>query len=139
MARKGIPSMSDSTLETPARQEEPVAAKPKRLGLTSKYKEDHQNPVNHFLHVGVGWPMAAVAVILLPFRPIWALGLFVSAYAIMFFGHFVFERNIPTIFKEPSTPFVMAFTVMRQMLRAARILPAAATDDPALPAWRRER
>ena len=42
----------------------------------------------------------------------------------MFFGHFVFERNIPTIFKEPATPFVMAFTVMRQMLQAARILPA---------------
>ena len=68
--------------------------------------------------------MVAFAVILLPFRPLWSLGLFVSAYAIMFFGHFVFERNIPTIFKEPATPFVMAFTVMRQMLRAARILPA---------------
>jgi hypothetical protein len=137
MARKGIPSMSDSTLETPARQEEPVAAKPKRLGLTSKYKEDHQNPVNHFLHVGVGWPMAAVAVILLPFRPIWALVLFVSAYAIMFFGHFVFERNVPTIFKDPSTPFVMAFTVMRQMLEAARILPGRKKSKMAHRAWRR--
>ncbi len=116
--------MSESTLETPTRQTAPVAAKPKRSALTSRYKEDHQNPVNHFLHVGVGWPMVAFAVILLPFRPLWSLGLFVSAYAIMFLGHFVFERNIPTIFKEPATPFVMAFTVMRQMLRAARILPA---------------
>ncbi len=121
--------MSDSTLETPTRQNDPVPAKPKRLGLTSKYKEDHQNPVNHFLHVGVGWPMAALAVILLPFRPIWALVLFVSAYAIMFFGHFVFERNVPTIFKEPSTPFVMAFMVLRQMLRAARILPVRETSE----------
>jgi hypothetical protein len=115
--------MSESTLETPTRQTAPTAAKPKRLALSSRYKEDHQNPINHFLHIGVGWPMVALAVILLPFRPLWSLGLFVSAYAIMFFGHFVFERNIPTIFKEPATPFVMAFTVFRQMLQAARILP----------------
>jgi hypothetical protein len=123
MERKGIPQMSDSTLKTPMRQVSPHAAQAKRFGLTARYKKDHQNPVNHFLHVGVGWPMAAIAVILLPFRPIWGLALFVSAYAIMFFGHFVFERNIPTIFKEPATPFVVAFTVVRRMLEAARILP----------------
>jgi hypothetical protein len=123
MERKGIPQMSDSTLETATRQAATLAAKPKRLALTSQYKEDHRHPVNHFLHVGVGWPMAALAVILLPFRPVWSVGLFVSAYAIMFFGHFVFERNIPTIFKEPSTPFVMAFTVIRQMLQAVRKVP----------------
>ena len=116
--------MSDSMLETATTQAASVSPKPRRLALTSRYREDHQNPINHFLHVGVGWPMVAFAVILLPFRPLWSLGLFVSAYAIMFFGHFVFERNIPTIFKEPVTPFVMAFTVMRQMLQAARILPA---------------
>jgi hypothetical protein len=84
--------------------------------LTDKYRHDHQNPINHFLHVGVGWPMAAVAVVLLPFRPLWSLGLFVSAYAIMFFGHFVFERNIPTIFKQPSTPFVIAISVIRGLV-----------------------
>ena len=110
--------MSDSTLETP-RQTAQIGAKPTKSGLPSRYRQDHQNPVNHFLHVGVGWPMVALAVILLPFRPIWSLGLFVSAYAIMFFGHFIFERNVPTIFKEPSTPFVMAFAVMRRMLQAA--------------------
>ena len=79
--------------------------------------------------------MVAIAVILLPFRPFWSLGLFMSAYAIMFFGHFVFERNIPTIFKDPSTPFVMALAVVRQMLVAVRILPSRvqpirAYDDP---------
>ncbi len=115
--------MSDSK---PGREAQATqhAAETEHSGLTSRYRQDHQNPVNHFLHVGVGWPMVAIAVILLPFRPLWSLGLFVSAYAIMFLGHFVFERNIPTIFKEPTTPFVMAFTVMRQMLVAARVLPA---------------
>ena len=64
------------------------------MGLVARYRQDHRNPVNHFLHVGVGWPMVAAAVLLVPFRPLWSLALVVAAYAIMFFGHFVFERNI---------------------------------------------
>jgi hypothetical protein len=82
-------------------------------GLVAKYRLDHRNGVNHFLHVGVGWPMVAVAILIVPFRPLWSLALFVSAYAIMFFGHFVFERNIPTILKQPSTPFVIASDVIK--------------------------
>jgi hypothetical protein len=85
------------------------------VGLIAKYRQDHTHPVNHVLHVGVGWPMAAAAVLLLPFRPLWGLGLFLLAYAIMFFGHFVFERNIPTVLKHPSTPFVVAWSVIRKL------------------------
>ena len=88
------------------------------LGLVAKYRLDHRNEVNHFLHVGVGWPMAAIAVLILPFRPLWSVALVVAAYAIMFFGHFVFERNIPTILKQPSTPFVIAFDVTRKLWSA---------------------
>jgi len=86
---------------------------PRPSGLVAQYRQDHRHPVNHFLHVGVGWPLAAVAVILLPFRPFWSLGLILAAYAIMFSGHFVFERNTPTILKHPTTPFVMACSVIR--------------------------
>ncbi len=86
-----------------------------RLALSDQYRDDHQNPVNHFLHVGVGWPAAAIAVVLSPFRPLWGVGLFLAAYAVMFFGHFVFERNIPTVLKHPSTPFVVAAQVVRRM------------------------
>jgi hypothetical protein len=57
--------------------------------------------------------MAALAVILLPFHPFWSLALFVSAYAIMFSGHFLFERNMPTVLKHPTTPFVVAGSVIR--------------------------
>ena len=114
--------MSDSSPYAPPHPAE-GEVKTGLAGTPSRYRQDHSNPVNHFLHVGVGWPMAAIAVILLPFRPLWALGLFASAYAIMFFGHFVFERNIPTIFKEPTTPFVVAFSVICKLLQAARILP----------------
>jgi hypothetical protein len=81
--------------------------------FVEKYRQDHRHPVNHFLHVGVGWPMVAGAVLLLPFRPLWSLGLFVGGYALMFTGHFVFEKNQPTILKHPSTPFVIAWAVIR--------------------------
>ena len=94
---------------------EPGQPSDRPMGLIAKYRQDHTHPVNHFLHVGVGWPMAAAAVLLLPFRPLWSVGLFLLAYAIMFFGHFVFERNIPTILKHPSTPFVVAWSVIRQL------------------------
>ncbi len=82
--------------------------------FVESYREDHRNPVNHVLHVGVGWPLCALAVILLPFGLWrWSLGLFAAGYAFMWFGHFVFERNVPTVFKHPSTPFVMAWAVIR--------------------------
>lgn len=97
--------MSSTTTGTPSKMERMVA----------KYREDHRHPVNHVLHVGVGWPMCALGVIALPFRPLWGIGLFLGGYAIMFSGHFLFEKNIPTVLKHPSTPFVIAWTVIRQM------------------------
>jgi hypothetical protein len=83
----------------------------------ARYRQDHRHPVNHFLHVGVGWPLAAVSVVVLPFRPLWAVVLFLTAYAIMFFGHFAFEGNLPTVLKHPSTPFVVAGSVIRRLCR----------------------
>jgi hypothetical protein len=81
--------------------------------FVAQYRREHQHPVNHFLHVGVGWPLCALAVILLPFRPLWSAGLFVAGYVFMFFGHFAFEKNIPTIFRHPGTPFVISWAVIR--------------------------
>ncbi len=83
--------------------------------LVAKYRQDHTNPVNHVLHVGIGWPMVAAALFLLPFRPLWSLGFLAGGYAVMFAGHFLFEGNIPTILKHPSTPFVMAWSVIRSL------------------------
>ena len=81
--------------------------------LVAKYRADHTHPANHVLHVYVGWPLVAAALLLALFRPWLALALFVSGYALMFFGHFVFEKNTPTILKHPSTPFVIAWAVIR--------------------------
>lgn len=96
---------------------ETTAAPSRWERLTAKYREDHQHPVNHILHVGVGWPMVGASLFLLPFRPLWSLGLFLGGYAIMFFGHFAIEKNVPTILKDPTTPFVMAWSVTRGILR----------------------
>jgi len=94
-----------------------TTAPPSRLDrMAATYREDHQNPINHFLHVGVGWPIAAIAVIVAPFRPMLGLELFILSYVVMWTGHFVFERNLPTVFKHPTTPFVMAWTVIRQLV-----------------------
>jgi hypothetical protein len=87
--------------------------------LVAKYRDDHKNPVNHFLHAWVGWPIMAAAVVFVPFRPVWSLGLFVCSYAIMWAGHFVFERNLPTIFRHPTTPFVVAWAVIRDLARGS--------------------
>jgi hypothetical protein len=88
---------------------------PRLARFVEKYRQDHSHPVNHVLHIGVGWPMVAAAILLLPFRPLWSLGLFLGGYAFMFAGHFLFERNLPTILTRPSTPFVIAWAVIRDL------------------------
>jgi hypothetical protein len=109
--------MNQSTSTSPPRANRSRSwIRPAWLG--ARYSQDHNHPVNHLLHVGVGWPMAAVAVIMLPFRPVWAVIMFVAAYAIMFIGHFVFERNVPTVFKQPGTPFVIAGSVIRGLWKS---------------------
>ncbi len=79
--------------------------------VVESYRRDHQNRINHILHVFVGWPMVGAALLLLPFRPWWSLALVIGGYAFMWTGHLVFEKNIPTIWKHPTTPFVMARSV----------------------------
>ena len=85
--------------------------------LVAKYKRDHSHPINHIMHVGIGWPMVALSLLCLPIRPLWSLGLFLGGYAVMFAGHFIFEKNLPTILTRPSTPFVMAWAVIREIGR----------------------
>ncbi|MFO0908850.1 MAG: DUF962 domain-containing protein [Isosphaeraceae bacterium] len=84
--------------------------------LVATYHEDHKHPINHVLHVWVGWPICAFGVLVFPFRPWWTLGAFVLGYAFMWTGHFLFEKNLPTVFQHPTTPFVMAWAVVRGLL-----------------------
>jgi hypothetical protein len=91
--------------------------------MVASYREDHRDPINHILHVYVGWPLCALGVILAPFWP-WSLLVgFGLGYAFMWTGHFVFEKNIPTVFKHPTTPFVIAWAVILGMAAAvARVV-----------------
>jgi hypothetical protein len=108
--------------------EAPTGSRIQRLIAT--YQQDHRNPVNHFLHVYVGWPICALGVIALPFRPILFPICFALGYAFMWTGHFVFERNLPTVFKHPTTPFVIAWDVIRQIVRGAARLVRPAPGSP---------
>jgi hypothetical protein len=99
--------------ETTTTQPQTAATSSRFDRFVSKYREEHRNPINSFLHLGVGWPLCAAAVILLPFHPFWSVGLVAVGYAFMFAGHFLFEGNTPTILKHPSTPFVIAWAVIR--------------------------
>ena len=85
--------------------------------FATRYRQDHTHPVNHVLHVFVGWPICAIGVLPLPFHPWWTLWSFVIGYTCMWTGHFVFERNLPTVFRHPTTPFVMAWVVARDLTR----------------------
>jgi len=79
----------------------------------AKYRHDHQNPINNFLHVGVGWPMIAAAIFIVFWSWKLALALFLAAYAIMFLGHFIFEHNAPTILKNPLVVPALFWNVTR--------------------------
>jgi hypothetical protein len=106
-----------STAASPATPT-PADRPPSRVDrLRARYHEDHKHPVNHVLHVWVGWPVCAAGVLMLPFRPLWTLYGFLLGYACMWTGHLVFERNVPTLFRYPTTPFVMAWTVTGQLLK----------------------
>lgn len=115
--------------------------RPDRLGrFIESYRRDHSHPVNHVLHLGVGWPMVAASILVLPFRPLWSLGLFVGGYAFMFAGHFLFEKNKPTILSKPSTPFVIAWAVIRGLAGRVGSLVGGRSGPPAAPAaWERHR
>lgn len=90
-----------------------TVSSPRFERLVARYREDHQHPVNHVLHVYVGWPLCALGVILLPLSPWYTLAGFAAGYAVMWTGHLAFEKNLPTIFKHPTTPFVMAWAVIK--------------------------
>jgi hypothetical protein len=93
------------------------ASPPSRIEqLVAQYHDDHRHPINHILHVWVGWPICAIAVLMLPFHPLWTVYGFGLGYACMWTGHFVFERNLPTLLRHPTTPLVMAWTVTGQLV-----------------------
>ncbi len=98
-------------------REEAVASSTWFSRFVESYRRDHSHPVNHFLHLFVGWPLVALAVLLLPFRPLWSPVLVIVAYSFMFSGHFIFEKNRPTILSKPSTPFVIAWAVILDLTR----------------------
>jgi uncharacterized membrane protein YGL010W len=65
----------------------------------SKYRDDHQHPVNKALHT-VGIPMIVASLVVLPFNPLMAAVMFVVGWILQFVGH-AFEGKAPSFFSDP--------------------------------------
>jgi uncharacterized membrane protein YGL010W len=66
--------------------------------MLTRYREDHQHPVNRALH-SVGIPMIVGSLIVLPFNPLLGVALFVLGWILQFVGH-AFEGKWPSFFKD---------------------------------------
>jgi hypothetical protein len=80
--------------------------------FVAKYKADHTNPINNAIHLGYGWPAVGASLFLWPFFLEIAAVLFVTGWGAMFAGHYFFEKNAPTIFTKPATPFLMLAAIL---------------------------
>jgi uncharacterized membrane protein YGL010W len=65
----------------------------------TKYREDHQNPVNKALHT-VGIPMIVASLPLMPLNPLLGGSMFVFGWILQFIGH-AFEGKAPSFFSDP--------------------------------------
>ena len=66
--------------------------------LLSRYRRDHQNPVNRRLHA-IGIPMIVVSLAVVFFKPSLGLLLFVVGWILQFVGH-AFEGKAPSFFSD---------------------------------------
>ena len=83
--------------------------------MIDRYNEDHQHPVNRALHY-VGIPTIIASLALLPFMPLWAVGLFVFGWILQFIGHAV-EGKPPSFFSDPKFLLVGPIAFARKALR----------------------
>jgi ubiquinone/menaquinone biosynthesis C-methylase UbiE len=66
----------------------------------SRFRKDHQHPVNRWLHF-IGQPLVGIALFLLFFSWLAAAICILAGYSLMFTGHFLFEGNRPGILQNP--------------------------------------
>ncbi len=62
------------------------------------YEAAHQNSANRYIH-HLAHSLAAVAIVLLIFRPIIAILLIPLAFLLSWMGHYLFEKNTPAFFE----------------------------------------
>jgi len=67
--------------------------------MLEKYRQDHQHPVNKALHT-VGIPTIVASLLVFPFNPLLAVGMFIVGWILQFVGH-AFEGKAPSFFSDP--------------------------------------
>ena len=79
----------------------------------TKYREDHQNPVNKALHT-VGIPMIVASLPLMPLNPLLGGSMFVFGWILQFIGH-AFEGKAPSFFSDPRYLLVGPMWLMKKL------------------------
>ena len=75
------------------------------------YRSQHKTVGCKVTHM-FGIPMIVTSLVLFFFNWPLALGLFVGGWALQFIGHFVFEKNRPVLFQDPTNPFTYFYAVI---------------------------
>lgn len=75
------------------------------------YRQEHRTVGCKLTHM-VGVPLIVASLITLFFAWKLALGMFVLGWVLQFTGHFVFEKNKPVLFSDPSNPLTYFYAVI---------------------------
>jgi uncharacterized membrane protein YGL010W len=109
------------------------------------YRAHHRTVGCKITHL-FGVPMIALSLPVLLFNRKLGAGLFLGGWALQFIGHFVFEKNRPMLFKDPTDPltYCSALIFVAQewlhLLRGGRLTgPEDAQVTPFLHRSRRHR
>jgi len=94
--------------------------------LAELFVSEHRNPVNRALHFWIGMPLAGIGLALMVFLKWQGILVLLLGYGAMFIGHYMFEKNPPTIVKTPLGPFsAIAFVIRHFFIRPFRRRTAA--------------
>jgi hypothetical protein len=89
--------------------------------LVELFETDHRHPVNRAIHFWAGMPLVALGLLLFVLLKWQGVIPFALGYGAMFFGHYRYEKNPPTVVKNPLGPFAAgAFVIDRLFLRPFR-------------------
>lgn len=89
--------------------------------LVELFESDHRHPVNRAIHFWIGMPLVGLGLLLLALFLWYGLVLIGLGYAAMFVGHYRYEKNPPTVVRNPLGPFAAgAFVIDRLFLRPFR-------------------
>lgn len=75
------------------------------------YRSQHRTVGCKITHM-FGVPMIVVSLVMFFFAWKLAVALFLAGWTLQFIGHFVFEKNKPVLFQDPTNPLTYFYAVV---------------------------